>query len=698
MSKKTCDVDNGMLIINKHINNLLSKIDDDKKITNNINDFSEIYTIVYNMSIYDVNGGKNSTDSGNKMLYKNYTNIITEYMKLKCEKMKLKHGQLLIDDYIKQWNNLTIISKWIKKYFMYVEKSAWMLNSGNSFDKLNVKLFYKIIYSESVTTIVEFINSIINDHRNGASLDKFMFRDIINIFNNMESFGSLHFINLFMEETKKYYILKINEIISYSITDFIKIINKLLIVEDNVYLVLNKIYNTIIYDLLREKLNLFKTDFFYTVIQENRLEDAIIIYNYFRMLESIPFLITDFTKFIHNYIEKINEKNETFIEELINTMIHLKELIKNFDNDTTFNKIYTTIFENFVNKKREFSVEELLVQYISKRLKEKNSENEMNNIFDNICDVFLFMNDKDKFIDIYRNILAKRLLNEGISEDESSLISKLKFKCGYDYTKSLENMVNDLKISNDFNSTYKDKLKHFIDFNVTIMSYGSWPSFKEVSVNYPTEFETCISSFTSFYYDIFPKKKLKWMNSLGTVTLRCRYTTNYEVVVNTLQAVVLIYFNKKDNVLIDFNKIQHETSIEADVLKKVLHSLSCNKVKLLKKNPESSTINIEKDTFKINNSFKSNIKKIKIPMPTLDPPLNIKKIEEDRTFYIDAIIVRVMKSRKRLEHINLISEVISQVKLFQPEPKFIKKRIESLLERDYLERDEDNSSIYKYVA
>ena len=35
---------------------------------------------------------------------------------------------------------------------------------------------------------------------------------------------------------------------------------------------------------------------------------------------------------------------------------------------------------------------------------------------------------------------------------------------------------------------------------------------------------------------------------------------------------------------------------------------------------------------------------------------------------------------------------------FTPDLVVIKKRIESLIERDYLERDEDDRRFYKYVA
>ena len=48
-----------------------------------------------------------------------------------------------------------------------------------------------------------------------------------------------------------------------------------------------------------------------------------------------------------------------------------------------------------------------------------------------------------------------------------------------------------------------------------------------------------------------------------------------------------------------------------------------------------------------------------------------------------------------------VSECISQLKrLFVPEPRLIKKQVESLIDREYLERDVDfvNNQTYKYMA
>jgi len=58
-----------------------------------------------------------------------------------------------------------------------------------------------------------------------------------------------------------------------------------------------------------------------------------------------------------------------------------------------------------------------------------------------------------------------------------------------------------------------------------------------------------------------------------------------------------------------------------------------------------------------------------------------------------------MKTRKSLEHQKLILEASTQLmRHFKPDPKQIKKRIEDLIAREYLERDASNPNLYKYLA
>ena len=64
------------------------------------------------------------------------------------------------------------------------------------------------------------------------------------------------------------------------------------------------------------------------------------------------------------------------------------------------------------------------------------------------------------------------------------------------------------------------------------------------------------------------------------------------------------------------------------------------------------------------------------------------QIQSQRKTMTEASIVRIMKARKSLDINTLIAEVLRQLtSRFEPSTTDIKKRVEDLIERDFLERD-----------
>ena len=76
-----------------------------------------------------------------------------------------------------------------------------------------------------------------------------------------------------------------------------------------------------------------------------------------------------------------------------------------------------------------------------------------------------------------------------------------------------------------------------------------------------------------------------------------------------------------------------------------------------------------------------------------------KSIEDDRKFALDAAIVRIMKARKEMTYEHLKLATIDAMKShFVPQVDIIKKRIDVLVEAEYLERSENDRNLYKYIA
>ena len=141
------------------------------------------------------------------------------------------------------------------------------------------------------------------------------------------------------------------------------------------------------------------------------------------------------------------------------------------------------------------------------------------------------------------------------------------------------------------------------------------------------------------------------------------------------------------------------TKMGEDDVKRALHSLACSKYKILNKTPEGKTIGSD-DVFTFNEKFTDRQRRIRIPNPPLDDKkATIEHVEHDRRLAIDAAVVRTMKTRKSLAYSQLIIEVVAQLEQkFLPDVKLIKKQIESLIEREFIERDRENPNVFIYLA
>ena len=110
-----------------------------------------------------------------------------------------------------------------------------------------------------------------------------------------------------------------------------------------------------------------------------------------------------------------------------------------------------------------FSNAELMSTFCDRVLKsggEKLSETEVEQSLDRIVQLFSFLTDKDLFAEIYRNQLAKRLLNQRSASDDAEklMIAKLNVQCGTQFTSKMEGMLNDLAVGSDQKSEFDARM------------------------------------------------------------------------------------------------------------------------------------------------------------------------------------------------------------------------------------------------
>jgi cullin 1 len=359
------------------------------------------------------------------------------------------------------------------------------------------------------------------------------------------------------------------------------------------------------------------------------------------------------------------------------------------------------------------SSSELLAAYcdlILKNTAEKMTDDDLDETLSRVVNLFGYITDKDLFSEFYRKHLSRRLLLCATrDETERALISKLKLKCGAPYTSKLEGMINDRNVSEETQNDFKiylqsKRINPGFEFSAQVLTTGFWPAFRVDSLVCPESIKGMLSTFRSFYDSRTQSRVLRWVHSLGTVTLRALFPKGEkELATSAYQACVLLLFNQPSPCTLSGSDIIDRTQLPWEEVKRCLQSLAVGRYRILLRETMGREVK-ESDTFAVNDDFTERQRKLKIP--SVISKINVKntavvvqQVEEDRRHAIEACIVRVMKSRKTMEHTQLVSEAIVQLSQhFKPDPKMIKKRIDDLITREYLERDSERPSLYIYMA
>ncbi|KAI9711752.1 MAG: hypothetical protein M1820_001897 [Bogoriella megaspora] len=337
-------------------------------------------------------------------------------------------------------------------------------------------------------------------------------------------------------------------------------------------------------------------------------------------------------------------------------------------------------------------------------------DSEVNQQLDQVLDLFRFVHGKAVFEAFYKRDLARRLLmgRSASADAERSMLQRLKTECGAGFTQNLEQMFKDIELAREEMNSYKSMLderdeKPAMDLSVNILSSAAWPTYPDIPVIIPPDIGGAVDKFTRHYKAKHGGRKLEWKHALAHCQVRARFDKgNKEVVVSSFQAIVLLLFNGLGpEEHLSYEHIKAATGLPPAEVKRTLQSLACAKLRPLTKHPKGREVN-DTDTFTVNTGFSHEKYRVKINQVQLKETKEENKetherVAADRAFETQAAIVRIMKSRKTITHAELVSEVITATKSRGTlNVADIKKNIDRLIEKDYMEREDGNS--YSYVA
>uniref|UniRef100_A0A7S2RUN5 Cullin-4 n=1 Tax=Mucochytrium quahogii TaxID=96639 RepID=A0A7S2RUN5_9STRA len=458
---------------------------------------------------------------------------------------------------------------------------------------------------------------------------------------------------------------------------------------------------------------------FETLMDARRTADLQRMYTLFARVDSLNNMRVTLSAYVKRRgLEVV--KNEAEEKEMVPTLLRLKQdlddlLANAMSNNEDFERTIRDAFEAFINS-RENRPAELIAKYIDRQLrsgsKGVSGEEEVETLLDKVVVLFRFLNAKDVFEAFYKKDLAKRLLlGKSASNDlERSMIAKLKTECGSNFTNKLEGMFKDIGISKDlmvhFNNSEKVKdQKGNMEIHVSVLTTGFWPAYPSMkSLKLPVELATYQTLFSDYYLSKYNGRRLAWQHSLGHCLLGANLPAGRrELQVSLFQTVVLMIFNQATSAEqeMPFAFIKTASGIEDAELRRTLQSLACGKIRVLSKLPPGRDIG-DNDKFVISKEckpkqFRVKINSIQMKESSKENAETHEKVFQDRQYQVDAAIVRVMKARKTLTHTLLLAELFKQLR-FKAKPVDLKRRIESLIDREYLERDEGDPNIYNYLA
>ena len=691
--------------------------------------FEELYRKAYNLVL----------NKHAEMLYNNVKDKLSRNLENAVEeRLADRPDEDLLRAIEEVWTDHVISSKMIRDILMYMDRAYATQHKKVGVYSLSLQIFREVIvYSESIRDrLRNIILTSIYEERCGQIIDRSLLRSILAMFVDLNVDGKNvyeeEFEQHFIESTRNFYREESQNFLNgNSCIEFVQKAQARLIEEANRvtnYLsssTESKLRHIVEYEVITkhaQTLVEMENSGLEHMMNENKLNDLSLIYTLF---SRVPSTLDHIRDFLYEHVNGLGVKivaDQLAVKDPIAFVNNVLELQSKYDNiiKTSFQgdkralKKLKEAFENFLN--RDNKCASYLATYIDdmfrSRLKSK-SEAEAESMLDQIILIYQHLRDKDLFENYYRNHFARRLLNSSSVADEleETMIRKLKQESGYHFVSKLEGMIHDMGNSRAHMTEYRGTpsfAESSVELNVNVLTKGFWITKELPPCKLPKEVEKYQDAFSSFFLDKHQGQKLVWQHYLGTAEMRVNFPQGKkDLIVSTYQMCILRLFNEKDTHSLD--EIRDATEIPEVELRRHLLSLCTPKLRILIKDSKTKHIN-PNDVFTFNAEFTSKFRKIKVPLIAatkengeVEDGVNgdvgvPSNVQDDRKHQTEAAIVRILKARKVLAHNELISEVMRQLSSrFVPNNSFIKKVIESLIEREYLKRGLDTSS-YEYLA
>ena len=540
-------------------------------------------------------------------------------------------------------------------------------------------IYQEYFSKELITNTENYYNKITQEYINNNTIDKY-----INYVEEILEFENYLIVNNFNEITLKPVLNKLNIIL---LNNNKKIIfekyydnqnlnnNSKLALNEN-YPLMKKIYILFKNIKLEEEIRKKFTDY---IINTCKSIYSKYSKNYILFYESIILLKKNIDKYI----------SDSFLGEEKFKSISKESLIKGMNQKPNF---ICDIFNNYIDNILRFDAG-------------KKPLNEIKNIINEYMILFKYIGNKDLFENRFIKKLCVRCLFDLNKSEEAQnyLIEQLKKECGPYFVSKSQEMISDVKASQEMSQSFNDLQKKEkennnndinIPINYFVLSNYTWPIDKLISGEIQNfDINKKEKKFFEFYRKKNSGKSLFWHlpYCFGEIEMKTKDDLSpIKIIGNGVHIAILKCFTKSI-LSLSLKDIIKKTKIEKEIIQK-------NIKKLVNKN----ILKYEDNTYVINLFLNKNEDINEILLIDYDEQEeennneeNEDKGVEERKWVIEAYIMKILKQKKAMKKKELIATVNEKMP-FEEKEEIINKRIEQLINNRYLSKDNDDPSLIKY--
>ncbi|XP_016462868.1 cullin-1 isoform X1 [Nicotiana tabacum] len=145
-------------------------------------EYMRIYTTVYNMCDKNNRAGPEALK-----LYSQYKKTMEDYVSSKVlPSIQGKEDEMLLHELVKRWNNHKTMTRWLLRFFYYLERYLIPKMRLPSLQETAYLAFYELVYGEMNDRVRDTVISLIDREREGEQIDQALAKNVLDIYVEMD--------------------------------------------------------------------------------------------------------------------------------------------------------------------------------------------------------------------------------------------------------------------------------------------------------------------------------------------------------------------------------------------------------------------------------------------------------------------------------------------------------------------------------